>query len=160
MADYSLVWSDFKSWLRNYERLAEAGEMAPGLIGMYSRTGTTTLKLALIFQASLKPQLEITPEAMERAQAFIEYIHQVTAKVTEGFADGWFGGLLVKVQRFVEEQGGETTRQGVMRHTRIESRVLDRVEETLREQGVIEIKTGKSKGPGRPPKIYMLKEKN
>lgn len=160
VANYSLVWSDFRSWLRNYERLAESGEMPAELVGMYSRTGTTTLKLALVFQASLTPQLEITPEAMEKAQAFIEYIHEVTGRVTRTFADGRFGRLLVKVQQFLEKQGGEATRQEVMRHTRVESRVLDRVQETLFEQGVIDIKTGESKGPGRRPKIYVLEEKS
>lgn len=160
VADYSLVWSDFRSWLRNYERLAESGEMPAELVGMYSRTGTTTLKLALVFQASLTPQLEITPEAMEKAQAFIQYIHEVTRRVTRTFADGWFGRLLVKVQQFLEEQGGKATRQEVMRHTRVEKRLLDRVQETLVEQGVIDTKMGGSEGPGRRPKIYVLKEKN
>jgi len=158
VADYSEVWDGFNDWLYNYERLVEGGGMPTELLGMYSRTGTTTLKLALIFQASLNPQLKITPEAMEAAKAFIEYIHQVTAKVTATFADGWFGKQLVRARQFLEDQGGEVTRENLFRHMQIHAGKLNAVIETLQEQGFLEIDKGKSTG-GRPPTIYRSKPK-
>lgn len=160
-ADYSLVEQDLRDWVYNYERLAEQGGMPPELVGMYARTGTTVQKLALIFQLSMNPpSLKITPEAAEKAKAFIEYVHQETGKVTRSFADGWFGRMLVKVQEYLKSVGGGATRQALMRATRIESKVLDRLETTLIEQGVLDIKTGESTGRGRPPKIYILKDDN
>lgn len=157
-ADYSPVWKSFDNWLYNYEVMAESGGMPPELAGMYSRTGTTTLKLALIMQASLRPQLEITEEALTKAITLIEFVHQVTAKVTSTFSDGWFGKQLVRVRQFLKSQRGEATREALFRHMNIEARKLDQVINTLKQQGVIDVGKAKRKGPGRPPVVYALKE--
>lgn len=154
-ADFSEVWEDFDDWLYRYEVMAESGGMPPELAGMYSRTGTTTLKLALIMQASLRPQLEITEEAMRKAITFIEFIHNVTAKVTGSFADDWFGKQLNRARQFLQDQGGEASREELFRYMRLERRKLDAVIETLREQGFVEVGKGESTG-GRPPTIYRL----
>lgn len=156
-ADFSEVWDEFNDWLYRYEVMAESGGMPPELAGMYSRTGTTTLKLALIMQASLRPQLEITEQAMKKAIAFIEFIHSVTAKVTGSFADDWFGKQMQRVCQFLESQRGEAAREALFRHMKIEARKLNAVIETLREQGLIEISKGPSSG-GRAPTLYRLKE--
>jgi len=154
-ADFSEVWEDFDDWLYRYEVMAESGGMPPELAGMYSRTGTTTLKLALIMQASLRPQLEITDEAMRKAITFIEFVHNVTAKVTGSFADDWFGKQLNRARQFLQDQGGEASREELFRYMRIEKRRLDAVIETLREQGFLEVGKGESTG-GRPPTVYRL----
>jgi len=154
-ADFSEVWEGFDDWLYRYEVMAESGGMPPELAGMYSRTGTTTLKLALIMQASLRPQLEITDEAMRKAITFIEFVHSVTAKVTGSFADDWFGKQLNRARQFLQDQGGEASREELFRYMRIEKRRLDAVIETLREQGFLQIGKGESTG-GRPPTVYRL----
>jgi len=159
VADYSEVWSDFDDWLYNYERLAESGGMPPELMGLYSRTGTMALKLALIFQASLKPQLKITPEAMKAAQQFIEYIHRVTLKVTKTFTQGWFGQQCSRVLGYLGSQGGESSRKDLARFMQIEGYKLDNVVNALKEQDKIEERVDKKTGQrGRPPRMYALKD--
>jgi len=157
-ADFSEVWEDFDNWLYRYEVMAESGGMPPELAGMYSRTGTTTLKLALIMQASLRPQLEITEQAMRKAIAFIEFIHNVTAEVTRSFADDWFGKQMQNAMQAIVEHGGRITRKDLYRSVRIESRKLDSVIKTLVEQGRIEVGKGESEKGGPKPTIYTFIE--
>lgn len=133
-ADYSEVWDHFNDWLYNYERMAETGGMAPELAGMYSRTGTITLKLALIMQSSLLPQLKVTEEAMRKAIVFIEFIHSVTAQVTGTFTEGWFGKQLQRAIRFLESKGGSAIRRDLLCHMQIEAKKLNQVVGTLIEQ--------------------------
>lgn len=157
-ADYSLVEDDLRDWIYNYERLAEQGGMPPELVGMYARTGTTVQKLALLFQISMtSSSLKITPEAAEKAKTLLEYIHQQTAKVTRSFADNWFGRELEKVVRILGNNGGEITRQELMRATRLKSRQLDEVVKALHEQGRLEIKKMEASSGGGPrPTVYVL----
>ena len=154
-ADTSEVWDGFSDWLDKYERLAESGGMAPELKGMYSRTGTTTLKLALIMQASLRPQIEITQEAMDRAIAFIKFIHAVTAQVTGTFADGWFGKKIQKAIRFLQEKGGRCTRRDLSRGMNEPKKQLDQIVGAMIEQGRIKAEK-EEKMPGKKGPIATI----
>lgn len=159
IADYKGVWKDYTNWLHKYERKVEGSNMPKDLMGVYSRTGTTVLKLALIFQASLQPQIKITSEAMGMAQAFIAYIHQTTRVVASTFSDDWFDKQLKKVMRSLVEHGGRVTRKELLRATRLESRKLNSVVKTLEEQGRIEIKQDRASSRGGPrPTIYTFIE--
>jgi len=158
-ADYSLVWGDYVDWLYGYEKKVEQSTMPKELIGVYSRAGTTTLKLALLFQASLRPQIEITSEAMEMAQAFLTYIHDETRRVTSTFRDSWFEKQMQKAMQCIVERGGRTTRKDLYRGMSIESRKLDSVIKTLVEQGRIEVLKGEASSSGGPrPTIYTFIE--
>lgn len=156
-ADFSQVQQGFSDWLYEYERKMEKSGMADRLGGMYSRTGTTTLKLAVIFQASLQPnELTISPEAMDKAQRFVTYIHRQTAMVAGGFADSWDEKQQYRVLKFLKERGGRVVREELYRYMQINSRKLDGVMVTLREQGRVEISQARSDGRGRPMTIYTF----
>lgn len=154
-ADYSPCWKDYDKWLYDYERRAER-KMPPELIGMYSRTGVTTLKLAVIFQASRCPQLQVTPEAMQDAKTFITEIHKLTAMVTEGFGDTRFERDTQKVLRAIKDSRGKIGRSDLLRATKLESHMLDRVVKTLIERE--EIETLREKTGGRPAVVLSLIE--
>jgi hypothetical protein len=160
VADYSDVWNDYSDWLYEYERKIEKSNVPGDLMGVLSRAGTTTLKLALLFQASLRPQLRITAEAMEMAQQLVSYLHYTTQAVARGFADDWFEKQMQKVMRFLVDRGGVVTRQALLRALRgLESRKLDSVLKTLREQGRIEISQGEGAPRGGPkPTIITFVE--
>lgn len=156
VADFSLVNKIYNDWLYKYERHVESGGMPSELTGVYSRTGVTARKLAVIFQASLKPgELKISPDAMQSAMAFIEYIHQATAQVARGFGDSWFEKQLIKARQFIISREGRVTREELMLHMKIKARDLDEIMRTLRESGEVEFSTEKTSG--RPVTIYTLK---
>ena len=155
MADLSLVKKQYNDWLYKYERHVESGGMPSELTGVYSRAGVTARKLAVIFKASLRPgELKISPEAMESATTFVEYIHRATAQVAGGFADTRFERWLNKVRQFIIRRGGAVSREDLFRHMKIKARELNEVMQALQESGEIEISRGET--GGRPTTIYTL----
>jgi len=158
-ADFSEVWNAYDNWLYGYERTVESEEVTPELMGMYARAGTTTLKLALIMQASLKPQIEVTAEAMQRAIAFVEYVHRATTRVAERFADSRFGKQMQRVIDYLESQGGKASRSEVLKYSKLSARQLSEIISTLKESGRIEEEKAEGKKkPGRATTLYVLKE--
>jgi len=106
-----------------------------------------------------RPQIEITSEAMEMAQAFLTYIHDETRRVTSTFRDSWFEKQMQKAMQCIVERGGRTTRKDLYRGMSIESRKLDSVIKTLVEQGRIEVLKGEASSSGGPrPTIYTFIE--
>jgi len=154
IADLSGVKKQYADWLYKYERHVESGGMPSELTGVYSRAGVTAKKLAVIFQASLRPgELKISPEAMENATTFVEYIHRATAQVAGGFADTWFEKQMKKAKQFIMRHGA-VNRNDLSRHMRIKPRELNEVMQALQESGEIDISRDES--GGRPATIYTL----
>lgn len=155
VADFSLVKKIYNDWEYKYERHIEKDGMPSELTGVYSRAGVTARKLAVIFQASLKPgELKISPGAMQSAMAFVEYIHRATAQIARSFGDSWFEKQLIKAKHFVMSRGGRVKRDDLIRHMKIKARDLDEVMRTLQESGEIEPSTEKTSG--RPITIYTF----
>lgn len=158
-ANYDDVFDVYEDWLGPYQMGAEmkmrGDDRHADLIGLYSRSGVTALRLAMIFQASRRPQLRVTPEAMKDATTFLEYVHQATSRVAMGFTDSWVGSQRQKVLQLVEAHGEMKKSELLRKLQHLKVQQLDSILTTLLQAKMLRKETKDSEG-GRRAEVFRL----
>lgn len=141
-------------WSTEQTDIAESGTAPDELMGLYSRLGHHLAKLCALITVSdegIQPAYEVTPEAAERAIAFLEWILEGTARVfDERVTFSKFEQQAQKALRFI---GAQTERGVLLKRMKCAANELDRVLVTLKERGEIMEQTEQT--GGRPRKLVV-----
>lgn len=143
----------FRSWARKTQAEHERGF----LDSFYSRIETHCMKLAMIYEAASTGRVEVSEESFNYAVKALEFlIASARPMVSEEIGISEDEKRTKRILAFIQEKG-EVAKRDVMRKFGLSRWDMDRIEGTLEDREVIEVRTERVKeGAGRPKKSYFV----
>lgn len=141
-------------WTTENSALADAGQAADELMGLYSRLGHHLAKLCTLLCVSdegICDEYHVLEDTAERAVALMEWILAGTARVFEERVV--FSKFELQAQKALRFIGGCVERGVLLKRMKIPAGELDRLLITLKERGEIDERTEQS--GGRPRRLIV-----
>lgn len=141
-------------WTTENSALADSGQAADELMGLYSRLGHHLAKLCTLLCVSdegICDEYHVLEDTAERAVALMEWILAGTARVFEERVV--FSKFELQAQKALRFIGGCVERGVLLKRMKIPAGELDRLLITLKERGEIDERTEQS--GGRPRRLIV-----
>lgn len=148
----------FNQWLKRFESEVNEHGLPSVLQGFYIRLGMCVLKFACLYQIAMSPDHPaITEEAMRYAISLGNYLKgHIASLVTDGLTVTKDGRELLGVKEVIAAEPG-IDRSTLIRRTRLKSRNLDALVQTLIESGEVACSVERvESGAGRPKLSYRV----
>jgi hypothetical protein len=154
--DLSKIYPLLQTWGEKHQ--AQVMRLENDLLkATFQRLEVALLKIACLLQLAENESTTVETDTYHEAVKIIEYLKRILpAFFEEEVQFTEFDRNRVKIIRFLRRKS-EATGSDLLRYSHLEAKYLDKILSQLIGEEIIEVKSAKQAGPGRPGKVYFFR---